>query len=140
MSTTTSESDVTAGTRRALEVIYGAAARGDLEAFIGAMHPEVEIHEPGWLPYGGVYRGIEGLGELLPAATAVLDLSTLAVRTMIVEGEHGFVEVEIKTSDGTATAIVGEHWTIRDGKPWHCRVYHFDTAPLQNLLAATGGD
>jgi ketosteroid isomerase-like protein len=126
-------------TRRVLEVIYDAAARGDLETFIAGMHPDVEINEPGWLPYGRVYRGVEGLNELLVAATKVIDLSTVTVQAMIADGDRGFVEVSAHVAGTGAATVIGEHWTVKDGKPWRCRVYHFDTAPVLEMLATTTG-
>jgi hypothetical protein len=33
-----------------------AGAAGDVDAFLAAMHPEIEVHEPPYLPYGGTYR------------------------------------------------------------------------------------
>jgi hypothetical protein len=70
-STSSSVGEQTEQTRRALEAIYGAAARGDLAAFIAGLHPEVEIHEPGWLPYGRVYHfDTAPVLEMIAAATS----------------------------------------------------------------------
>jgi uncharacterized protein len=35
----------------------------DLEAFLAVGHPEVVIREPYSLPYGGEYRGLDGLRQ-----------------------------------------------------------------------------
>jgi ketosteroid isomerase-like protein len=41
-------------------LFWGVEER-DLGAYIAAGHPEVMILEPGSLPYGGEYRGLEGM-------------------------------------------------------------------------------
>jgi uncharacterized protein len=123
-------------TRAALSALYDAVVRGDLEAFLAGMHPEVEIHEPDWLPYGGVYRGTNEVKDVLIAATKVIDLSRLSVESMFVDGDQGFVVVRAYALATGAPTLVGEHWTMKDGKPGHCRVYHFDTAPVLDALDA----
>jgi uncharacterized protein len=38
---------------------YDAFARGDLDAVLGDMDPEIEWHQAQGLPHGGLYRGLE---------------------------------------------------------------------------------
>lgn len=37
-----------------------AARQGDRAGMADLLHPEVEIHEAGSLPFAGVHRGLEG--------------------------------------------------------------------------------
>lgn len=37
---------------------YEAFARGDLDAVLGDMHPDIEWHQAQGLPHGGLYRGL----------------------------------------------------------------------------------
>jgi ketosteroid isomerase-like protein len=38
---------------------YEAFARGDLDAVVASMHPDIEWHQAQGLPHGGVYHGID---------------------------------------------------------------------------------
>lgn len=38
---------------------YEAFARGDLDAVVADMHPEIEWHQAQGLPHGGLYRGLD---------------------------------------------------------------------------------
>jgi ketosteroid isomerase-like protein len=38
---------------------YVAFARGDMDAVMADMHPEIEWHQAQGLPHGGLYRGLE---------------------------------------------------------------------------------
>jgi ketosteroid isomerase-like protein len=38
---------------------YNAFARGDMDAVMADMHPEIEWHQAQGLPHGGLYRGLE---------------------------------------------------------------------------------
>jgi ketosteroid isomerase-like protein len=38
---------------------YVAFARGDLDAVMADMHPEIEWHQAQGLPHGGLYRGLD---------------------------------------------------------------------------------
>src|SRR3990170_6762469 len=37
---------------------YEAFGRGDLDAVVADMHPEIEWHQAQGLPHGGLYRGL----------------------------------------------------------------------------------
>jgi ketosteroid isomerase-like protein len=46
----------------AVEIVrrsYVAFARGDLDAVLADMHPDIEWHQAQGLPHGGLYRGLE---------------------------------------------------------------------------------
>jgi ketosteroid isomerase-like protein len=38
---------------------YEAFARGDMDAVVADMHPEIEWHQAQGLPHGGFYRGLD---------------------------------------------------------------------------------
>ena len=38
---------------------YEAFARGDMDAVLADMHPDIEWHQAQGLPHGGLYRGID---------------------------------------------------------------------------------
>jgi uncharacterized protein len=44
---------------------YDAFGRGDIPGAFALLHPEIEFHEQASLPWGRVYRGINGMQEFL---------------------------------------------------------------------------
>jgi ketosteroid isomerase-like protein len=51
----------------AVRIAYDAINSGDPSPFLEAVHQEMEFHEPASLPYGGTYRGPDGMGQLFSA-------------------------------------------------------------------------
>ena len=49
------------GTREIVEDLYSAAVNGDMESFFAQLSDDLVLTEPGFLPYGGVYQGKEGM-------------------------------------------------------------------------------
>jgi ketosteroid isomerase-like protein len=52
---------------QAIEVVRGALdafARGDAEAFLSRLDPEIEWHPTPGSPFSGVYRGVDQVAEL----------------------------------------------------------------------------
>ena len=43
--------------------LFRGVEERDLEAYLAVGHPEVVIREPDSLPYGGEYRGLDGLRQ-----------------------------------------------------------------------------
>ena len=48
--------------------LFRGVEERDLEAYLAVGHPEVVIREPDSLPYGGAYRGLDGLRDGMPQA------------------------------------------------------------------------
>ena len=50
--------------------LFRGVEERDLEAYLAVGHPEVVIREPDSLPYGGEYRGLDGLRRHATAGCA----------------------------------------------------------------------
>ena len=108
------------------QLVVGAiesAMAGDMEGFTDSLHPEVEVHEPDYLPYGGVYRGKEGFMELFGKATAVLDFPTLKVESAT--GDEAILLMTCKLLSNGEERHITEHWEIEDGLVKRVRVFWF---------------
>jgi len=120
---------VTATTRKLLTEAYEAASCGDGAKLFDCLHPDAEIFEAPLLPFGGVYRGVKGLEDLLTNITPWMNMSGIQMAKIMADGEWGCAIMKTPTQDGQLIDIV-EMWELRGGKLWRCKVYYFDISPL----------
>ena len=112
---------------------YEAMAGGDARGFLGVLAADVEIHEPPFLPYGGVHRGQGEVIAFLQKAAPLVAPGKLAVEQLIADGDTVVAVLTLGLSNGT-DAVVTEIWRMADGKAVELRVFWFDPA----LAAAAG--
>lgn len=106
----------TGATRELVAALYSAATRSDIDAVLACMHTEIVIEEAPHLPFGGRYRGHDGVVRLFGAVSQVLDMSRLRVASRVVDGVRGVVVLEIRTrrSDDVVVTIA-EEWVPATG-------------------------
>ena len=80
--------------------LYDAMAARDIEAIVELFDPEVTVHQPGELPWGGTYAGHEGLGEFF---LALIGTITSQVTTDAIFGAGDRV-VQMGRTAGTVNA------------------------------------
>jgi uncharacterized protein len=123
----------------ALQRIYGALSRWDVDDFANGVTHDFELVLPETLPWGGTRHGRDGVQAY---ATIFRDH---------VEGQWADPDDFIEAGDlivvlgrlrGRAKATSEEFevhfahvWTLSDGVPSRCRSY-FDTAPIMALLSS----
>jgi ketosteroid isomerase-like protein len=97
------------------------------------VHPDFELREPAALPYGGVYKGLDGFKrcwELIPQASHVTEhLETL--RTFFSEDPDSIVvELDFRGSKRSTGEKFGskvmEQFDFRDGKIVAITLYWFN--------------
>lgn len=120
----------TAHTRKVIATLYAAAISGDVVAALSCMHPEVEVVEADHLPFGGSYHGHDGITQVFGALAQHLDLSRLAIRTLIADGHHGLAVVTVPVRRKGTSATVAEHWQLQDGLIRRGQVFVFDPSAL----------
>ena len=125
-----SQSSATEISRQIVTQFYESLAAGKFEEVMACLHPDVEIHEPDCLPYGGVYRGHDGVQELFSQALKYLDVSVFKIEAIVADGDRvvGFIHTAVAGS--RASALVAEESLIRDGKIARVRVFQFDPTLL----------
>jgi uncharacterized protein len=135
--------DVSGGTHEenlaAVQGIYEAYARKDVDAFLAALDPEVELFQSDELPWGGTYHGREGALEFLQRLTGHVE-TTVDVRQFIVASDR-IVEVGYsrgRTMQGATEFEIPEvHvWTMRDGKVIRVESY-LDSVQMRRVLDAS---
>jgi hypothetical protein len=116
--------------------MYDAAARGDVAAFVGSVSEDLLLREPAFLPFGGTYHGRDGFAAMLAKASSVLDVSSLSLEQITVEGEHAFAVFRVRAQGSDAELVVGEQSVVRDGHIVDLRIFIHDGGPL--VPVATG--
>ena len=112
--------------REIMRKFYDHMANANIVGILSSFHDEVEIHEPDCLPYGGVYRGIDGVKKLLSQASQHLDSRVFNVEAIMVDGDR-VVSILHTATRGSRTPIhVAEEAIIRDGRIYRVRVFLFD--------------
>jgi ketosteroid isomerase-like protein len=124
--------------------LFKAVEARDLEAVLACYDEDIEIHEAGALPYGGVYRGHEGAiqhaagwleawGQLQTPDEYRLDATFLegegdtvgaVFRHRAVDSEHG------ERFDAPEVGI----YQIRAGKIVRSQMFHADSADVLDFL------
>jgi ketosteroid isomerase-like protein len=106
---------------------YRALASGDVKGFLGVLHPEIEVHEPAALPYGGTYHGVGELIGMFGKAGPVLDSGALVVDSLTADEDRVIAVIRMPLRSAAGEALIAEHWTLADGKATQIQVFWFDT-------------
>jgi ketosteroid isomerase-like protein len=119
---------------------YGAIGRGDLDAVVEGMDPEVELESSGiFLDEGRTYRGYAGVREFFEMiADAFDELSYDLVEMIELDDGRVFVRVRVRgrgKGSGIEVDREGAHiWTVRDYKALRMVAY----ANVEEARAAAG--
>jgi ketosteroid isomerase-like protein len=106
---------------------YAAMASGHVKGFLAALDPEIVVREPASLPHGGEYHGIPELLGMFGKATKVLG-GPLVVDSLTAEEDRVAAVIRVPLADGSAEALIAEHWVLRDGKAVSLDVFWQDTS------------
>jgi uncharacterized protein len=121
-----------------LKGVYGAFARGDVPAVLGAFADDIEWYEAEGLPYGGLYRGGEAVAQNV-FGPIDRDVDGFAVTPEEFVGSGDTVAAVVRyTGTGKATGKtldvpVVHVWDIRDGKAARFRQF-IDTVKFREVV------
>lgn len=102
-------------TKQQIKDAIEAACRGEPDAFLGLLHPQVEVHEPSYLPFGGHYRGIDSVVPVIVEVSKLIDLDTLSLQSITADEDRVVVlETVSLTGNGQKVKVI-EHWQLEDG-------------------------
>jgi uncharacterized protein len=122
------------------QAAYIAGGRKDFGAMAAALHPEIVLEQPASLPYGGVWRGHQGLREWLEAMDAAWSSVEVEEPEIIQAGETAIVEAlfrgTARESGEVAAMPICEVIRFAGGLPVFWRVFYFDTAAVLRALGA----
>ena len=121
--------------------VYGAFARGDVPAVLGAFAEDIEWFEAEGMPYGGLYRGPEAVAQNV-FGPITEDVEGFAVTPEELIGSGASVAAVVRyTGTGKATGKaldvpVVHVWEIRDGKLARFRQF-IDTVKYAEVVPAS---
>ena len=123
-----------------VEGVYGAFARGDVPAVLGAFADDIEWFEAEGMPYGGLHRGPEAVAQNV-FGPITEDVEGFAVTPEELIGSGGTIAAVVRyTGTGKATGKaldvpVVHVWDIRDGKLTRFRQF-IDTVKFAEAVPA----
>jgi carboxymethylenebutenolidase len=127
----------TTDSKRVVLDVYDAFRSGDVDKALAAFAPDVVLHEPGSLPYGGTHTGVQEVMGVFGQVAQIVDPATIEIKHLIGEGSDvvAFLRPTFLLRDGERLEVpFCEHWKIQDGKVVELWPYYFDTAALQGGL------
>lgn len=110
-----------------LRAAYGAFNRGDIDAAVRVLDPQVEWVEPEEFPHGGAYHGIEGAKRYLAQSRAAAAQVISEPDQFVPVGDRVVVFVHARVLPrGTAEwqdINLADVYTFRDGKVIKMRAF-----------------
>jgi ketosteroid isomerase-like protein len=104
----------------AVRMAYEAINSGDPNRVLEAVHEEMEFHEPASLPYGGTYRGPEGMGKLFGALAENWDGLHLEIEELLDAGDCVAVRARLQGRSRSTGSEIDEPYIellrFREGK------------------------
>jgi ketosteroid isomerase-like protein len=102
-----------------VKVLYGAFGRRDLAAIFSRVSPEIRVEQSGELPWGGVYRGHEGLRSFLTNLMTHLDNAALPIERYLDAGDHvvaiGRTQGTVRANGKAFDVPLVHVWTVEGG-------------------------
>jgi uncharacterized protein len=119
-----------------IEELYSAFSQRDLPAIFSALAPDVEVSQSPALPWGGVYRGVEGFREFFSKLTSQIT-PALAIERYIDAGEDvvaiGRTQGTVNNGGRSFDVPVVHVWRLREGKVVRFQPY-IDVPTMQAAL------
>ena len=119
----------TDASRRAVAKLYDAGLSGDLKGMVAALHPQLVVYEPSFLPYGGVTNGRDAFVELFGTITRYIDFATLKLDSMVAENDVVVAFLSARTYAGE-TLSIGERSQVADGLIKEMRIFYHEGGDL----------
>jgi len=95
--------------------------------------PNIAMHEPQMLPFGGDYVGIEEFKTFYPAVRKYYDFSTWELLGVYGDGDTVFATTRVSIANTTRTMYIAEQFTFSGRKLVDVRVHVCD-APAPGVV------
>ena len=89
--------------------------------------PNITMHEPQMLPFGGDYQGIRAFNEFYPEVRNYCDFSTWELLGVYGEGDTVFATTRVEIANSARTMYIAEQFIFAGRKLIDVRVHVCDT-------------
>jgi hypothetical protein len=119
---------------------YAAFQTGNIPQIFDILAPNVKIHIPESLPYGGVYSGHNGFKNLVDKSGALLRMQLSLNQYFDSDAENAFALVTLQAfcdkeqAVPKADIVLLERFRVQDNKIQELWVFYWDTALAKNIL------
>jgi ketosteroid isomerase-like protein len=123
-----------------VERFFAAVIGQDIDTLTALVSPDCVLHEPAELPYGGEYKGLDGLLAMFGAIGRDLDFAVTGAATM--DAGEGKVAVRIdatftaRTSGRSTSFPIAELYTLSGGQIVDIDVFYKEPGAVRALLDA----
>ena len=111
----------TAGNRAFIAAMLGEKKR--LEDYPERVDPNIVMHEPASLPFGGTYRGLDDFRRFYAKVRAYYDFDTWTLIDVVADGDIVFSTSEVRVAGRDATMHIAERFTFSADKLIEVRVF-----------------
>jgi ketosteroid isomerase-like protein len=119
-----------------VKALYEAMGRRDVPAVLKLADPQIELFQPGDLPWAGSYSGHKGLMEFAMKLTQSLD-SRFEPDEYVEAGDRlvclGYTRGSVRSNQNTFEVRAVHIWTIRVGKTIRFEAY-IDVPAMRKAL------
>ena len=123
--------------KKIVQEFLAAVLRGDRDGMRPYLHPDLQVVEPASLPYGGVWKGHDGMFALSEKVFSVWKDCQVTIRGMVADGDKVVGLYEMRGAGRNSgipfTVHVTEVMRIQDGMIKDIEVFYFDTKMLDDV-------
>lgn len=111
-------------------------SKKSLEDFPGRFDPELLMHEPASLPFGGSYKGLTAFQAFYPQVRAFYDFDRFELLGVYGDGEMVFATIKAALSEGEGTIVIAEQFRFEGSRLVEVRLHICDDARAAAALRA----
>jgi ketosteroid isomerase-like protein len=127
---------MSAANLKLVQELYEAFARRDVAAVLARFHADAEIRQSDLLPWGGHYRGHEGIREFFGRLREAID-SAVSLERLIDAGDHvvavGRTRGHTRKGEVPFDVAIAHVWIVRDARISRFEAY-IDTPVMLEAL------
>jgi ketosteroid isomerase-like protein len=110
--------------------MYETALSGDFPGFLAMLDEDITVHEPSYLPYGGVTRGREAFTQLFATISTYLDVPSIRVESVVADGDVVVAFLKAKTVASGQEVDIAERSVVKNGRVAEMRIYYHEGQTL----------
>jgi len=111
-----------------------------LEDFPDRVDPNLVMHEPGSLPFGGTYRGLAAFQRFYPEVRRFYDFQRFELLGVYADGDTVFATIRVGIAGSPEFMYIAEQFTFSGAKLTEVRVHICDPDSGRGPSGAIGGE